>query len=289
MKRSLSILLSIVITCSSFFVTALASETKTEALFEDIKSTRSYYVDFGDVFHEEEGAPFRDVKCYLKVCETENGKEDLKVAVTAKLWFFNVKLVISEGTIYVYLPFFSINLGKIMGSDSNLFYELYYDYIAPLFNSFDSSFVYCMKLNSSGEKDTEEYGKVYVEEFAPDIKKTLEYAEENGLIDIADDSELADMTEEELINLLKSFGDKGENVLRMFESNAAFYYRGDNLIGYKVTLYDAANDNAVLNSEDLMIKRAESIGSNVQDSVFDAPFVLFDITSLISWIFDIRF
>ena len=113
----------------------------------------------------------------------------------------------------------------------------------------------------------------------------LEYAEKNGLIDIPDDSQLAGMTEEEIINWLKSLGQNGENVLRMFESNAVFYYEGDKLIAYKVTLYDAANDNAVLNSEDLMIKRAKDIGSSVPDSVFDAPIVLFDVTSIFTLIF----
>ena len=287
MKKIISVALAVVLSLSALFMTAYASDTKTGALLEEIKSTKSYYVDFGDVFYEEEGAPFRDVKCYTKVCEDENGKDELKIAITAKLWFFNVKLIVSDGTACVYLPFLSIDLGKITGAENGVLNELYYDYIAPLLNSFDSSFVECMKLKSSGEKDTEEYGRVYVEEFVPDIKKLLEYADKNGIIDIPEDSELAGMTEEEMINWLKSFGDKGENVLRMFESNATFYYNGDNLIAYKVTLYDAANDNAVLNSEDLMIKRAESIGSNVDDSVFDAPVVLFDITSLISLLFGV--
>ena len=285
MKKIFSVCLAVIISLLSLFVTAYASDTKTGALLEEIKTTKSYYVDFGDVFYEEEGAPFRDVKCYFKVYDNENGKDDFKIALTGKLWFFNVKLIITRDSARAYLPFVSIDLGAIFGSDTDRLNELYYNYILPLFGSFDSSFVECMKLKSAGEQDTKEYGRVYVEEFAPDIKKMLEYAEKNGLINIPDDSQLAGMTEEEIINWLKSLGQKGENVLRMFESNAVFYYEGDKLIAYKVTLYDAANDNAVLNSEDLMIKRAKDIGSSVPDSVFDAPIVLFDVTSIFTLFF----
>ncbi|MBQ8026650.1 MAG: hypothetical protein IJ261_00880, partial [Clostridia bacterium] len=205
MKRIISVILSVVIAFSAFFVTAYASDTRTGALFEDIKNTKSYYIDFGDVFYEEEGAPFRDVKSYVKICENEDGSKDLKMAATAKLWFFNVKLLISDGEFYIYLPLISINMGKIMGSDID-FSELPNEIIL-VFNRFNAEFIDCMKLKFAGEKDTEEYGTVYVEEFVPDMRKMLDYADKNGLIDIPEDSELADMTEDDIISWLKSLGE----------------------------------------------------------------------------------
>ncbi len=278
MKKIISIVLCVVLSFSVLCVNAIAADTKTEALLEEIKTTKSYYVDFGDVFYEEEGAPFRDVKGFVKLYEYEDGSKDLKFAATAKLWFFNVKFLISDGEFNAYLPLLSINLNSLLGDDM-IFYELLYDMI-NFYDSLDSDFIDCMKLKSSGEKDTEEYGTVYVEEFVPDMRKMLDYADENGLIEIPEESKLASMTEADIINWLKSLGEKGENVLRMLESNATFYYKSDDLIAFKVTLYDAADDNAILNSEDLMIKRAEAIGSGVPDSAFNKPLALFDITSL---------
>lgn len=285
MKKILSICLAVIIALSAMVLTAYASDTKTGALLEEIKSTKSYYVDFGDVFYEEEGSPFKDVKCYVKVYENDDGSKNIKFAATAKLWFFNVKLLVSDGKLTAYLPLISIDFGGIFGSDYNVNFNNFLHEVIEFVDSFDSSLVECMKLKSAGEVDTVEYGKVYVEEFVPDIRKVIDYADEMGVISIPEGTKLDTMTEAELVALIKSFGEKGENVLRMFESNATFYYDGENLVSYKVTLYDAANDNAVFNAEDLMIKKAEAIGSNVPDSAFDKPFVLFNATGIIKAIF----
>lgn len=143
----------------------------------------------------------------------------------------------------------------------------------------------CLKLKSAGEKDTDKYGKVYVEEFIPDIRKTLDVAVENGVLEIPEGSDFTTMSDEEIRAYLENFGQQGENVLRMLDSNATFYYDSEgNLIAFDIVLYDLIDDSAELNSNDLLPVKAESITSAVDDSVFEKPITFFDLSSLLSMI-----
>ncbi|MBQ5824245.1 MAG: hypothetical protein IIW48_05505, partial [Clostridia bacterium] len=72
-------------------------------------------------------------------------------------------------------------------------------------------------------------------------------------------------------------------------SNATFYYDDEGLVAFDIVLYDAADDDASLNSNDLLPIKAESITTNVPDSAFDKPVSIFDITSLFTMILSFLF
>ena len=287
MKKTISIILVVLLSLSAFFVTAYAADTKTEKFIDDILESKSLSIAFDDDFFEKEGIPLEDVVANAKIYVNEDGSKDIKVAATAKLWFFNVKLLVSDGEIVAYMPLLTINVTDLLGGSLDL--SVYADEIDKMFGILESELFDCLKLKSSGKENVENYGEVYVEKFVPDIRKVLDLAVKEGLIELPADSELATMTEADIIAMLKSLGQKGENVLRMFESNATFYYDDEGLVAFDIVLYDAADDDASLNSNDLLPIKAESITTNVPDSAFDKPVSIFDITSLFTMILGLLF
>jgi hypothetical protein len=282
MKKIISIILAVVISASALFVTAYASDTKTQGFIDDVVNSKSICIEFDNDALNSYSIPFQDLALYIKSAENEDGSSQLKIAATAKLWFFNVKLLMVDGEIYAYLPLVSFCVSDILGGSID-FSALSGDF-AEAFGGVTLQVLDCLKLKSAGEKDTDKYGKVYVEEFIPDVKKTLDVAVENGVLEIPEGSDFATMSDEEIRAYLENFGQQGKNVLRMLDSNATFYYNGDKLVAFDIVLYDLIDDSAELNSNDLLPVKAESITSDVDDSVFEKPISLFDLSSLFSMI-----
>ncbi len=288
MKRIISIILSVVIALSAFFVTAYASDTKTQGFIDDIVDTKSICIEFDNDALNSYSIPFKDLTVYLKAVDSEDGSTQLNIAATAKLWFFNVKLLLVDGEIYAYLPLISFCVSDILGGSLD-FSGLLGDF-AEAFGTAALQVLDCLKLKSSGEQETDKYGKVYVEEFIPDIRKTLDVAVENGILEIPEGSDFATMSDEEIRAYLGTLGQQGKNVLRMLDSNATFYYDSeDKLVAFDIVLYDLIDDSAELNSNDLLPVKAESITSDVDDSVFEKPVTFFDLSSLFSIILGLLF
>ena len=283
MKKIISVILAVTIILSAFCVTAYASDTKTQGFIDDVINSKSICIEFDDDALNSYSIPFQDLKLYIKSVDNAEGEPELKIAATAKLWFFNVKLLLVDGEIYAYLPLVSFCVSDILGGSID-FSALSGDFVEA-FGGATLQVLDCLKLKSAGEKDTDKYGKVYVEEFIPDIRKTLDVAVENGVLEIPEGSDFTSMSDEEIRAYLENFGQQGENVLRMLDSNATFYYDSEgNLIAFDIVLYDLIDDSAELNSNDLLPVKAESITSAVDDSVFEKPITFFDLSSLLSMI-----
>ena len=283
MKKIISVILAVTIILSAFCVTAYASDTKTQGFIDDVINSKSICIEFDDDALNSYSIPFQDLKLYIKSVDNAEGEPELKIAATAKLWFFNVKLLLIDGEIYAYLPLVSFCVSDILGGSID-FSALSGDFVEA-FGGATLQVLDCLKLKSAGEKDTDKYGKVYVEEFIPDIRKTLDVAVENGVLEIPEGSDFTTMSDEEIRAYLENFGQQGENVLRMLDSNATFYYDSEgNLIAFDIVLYDLIDDSAELNSNDLLPVKAESITSAVDDSVFEKPITFFDLSSLLSMI-----
>ncbi len=288
MKKLISVILAVTIIISAFCVTAYASDTKTQGFIDDVINSKSICIEFDNDALNSYSIPFQDLKLYIKSVDNAEGESELKIAATAKLWFFNVKLLMVDGEIYAYLPLFSFCVSDILGGSID-FSALSGDFLEA-FGGVTLQILDCLKLKSSGEKDTDKYGKVYVEEFIPDIRKTLDVAVENGVLEIPEDSDFATMSDEEIRAYLGNLGQQGKNVLRMLDSNATFYYDGEGkLIAFDIVLYDLIDDSAELNSNDLLPVKAESITSDVDDSVFEKPLALFDLSSLFSMLLGLLF
>ena len=283
MKKIISVILAVTIILSAFCVTAYASDTKTQGFIDDVINSKSICIEFDNDALNSYSIPFQDLKLYIKSVDNSEGEPELKIAATAKLWFFNVKLLLVDGEIYAYLPLVSFCVSDIIGGSID-FSALSGDFVEA-FGGATLQVLDCLKLKSAGEKDTDKYGKVYVEEFIPDIRKTLDVAVENGVLEIPEGSDFASMSDEEIRAYLEDFGQQGKNVLRMLDSNATFYYDGEGkLIAFDIVLYDLIDDSAELNSNDLLPVKAESITSAVDDSVFEKPITFFDLSSLFSMI-----
>ena len=283
MKKIISVILAVTIILSAFCVTANASDTKTQGFIDDVINSKSICIEFDNDALNSYSIPFQDLKLYIKSVDNAEGEPELKIAATAKLLFFNVKLLLVDGEIYAYLPLVSFCVSDILGGSID-FSALSGDFVEA-FGGATLQVLDCLKLKSAGEKDTDKYGKVYVEEFIPDIRKTLDVAVENGVLEIPEGSDFTTMSDEEIRAYLENFGQQGENVLRMLDSNATFYYDAEgNLIAFDIVLYDLIDDSAELNSNDLLPVKAESITSAVDDSVFEKPITFFDLSSLLSMI-----
>lgn len=280
MKKFISVILAVVISASALFVTACASDTKTQGFIDDVINSKSICIEFDNDELNSYSIPFQDLALYIKSVDNAEGEPELKIAATAKLWFFNVKLLMVDGEIYAYLPLVSFCVSDILGGSID-FSALSGDF-ASAFGDVTLQVLDCLKLKSAGEKDTDKYGKVYVEEFVPDVRKTLDMAVENGVLEIPEGSDFATMSDDEIRAYLENFGQQGKNVLRMLDSNATFYYDGDKLIAFDIVLYDLIDDSAELSSNDLLPVKAESITSAVDDSVFEKPVTFFDLSSLFS-------
>lgn len=280
MKKTISIILAVIISLSAFFVTAYAADTKTQDFIDDVISTKSVCIEFDNDALNSYSIPFQDLKVYIKAYDKEDGSSDIKVAATAKLWFFDVKLLLADGEIYAYLPLVSFCVSDMLGGSVD--FSALSGEFADAFGSATLQVLDCLKLKSAGEKETDKYGKVYVEEFVPDVRKTLDMAVENGVIDIPEGSDFATMSDDEIRAYLGTFGQQGRNVLRMLDSYAMFYYSGDELIAFDIVLYDLIDDSAELNSNDLLPVKAKSITSDVDDSVFEKPITFFDLSSLLT-------
>lgn len=287
MKKTLSIILAVILSLSAFFVTACASDTKTEGFIDDIINTKSVAIEFDNDSLNSYSIPFKDLTVYLKVYDKGDGSSDIKVAATAKLWFFDVKLLLTDGEIYAYLPLVSFCVSDILGGGID--FSALSGEFTEAFGSATLQVLDCLKLKSSGETETDKYGKVYVEEFIPDIRKTLDIAVKNGVIEIPDESVFATMSDDEIRAYLLNFGQQGKNVLRMLDSNATFYYDGNELIAFDIVLYDLIDDSAELNSNDLLPVKAKSITSDVSDTVFEKPISIFDLSSLFAMILGLLF
>ena len=280
MKKIISVILAVVMLVSALGLTAYAADTKTQGFIDDVVDTKSICIEFDDNALNSYSIPFQDLKLYVKSFEAEDGSTQLKVAATAKLWFFNVKLLLVDGEIYAYLPFVSFCVSDMLGG--SLDFSALSGGFTDAFGGVTLQMLDCLKLKSAGNKVTDKYGEVYVEEFVPDIRKTLDMAVENGVIEIPEGSDFATMSDDEIRTYLATFGQQGKNVLRMLDSKATFYYSDDKLVAFDIVLYDLIDDSAELSSNDLLPVKAESITSDVDDSVFEKPVTFFDLTSVFS-------
>ena len=161
MKKFISIMLTaVILSLSLLCVGASAAEpTKTETLLNDIATTKSIKIDFEDDTFENDIINIKNVEISAKITETE-GVEDVKIAASAKVLFFKVKLLLTEGKAYAYVPLIrcKIDLTKILGDD--------FDLLEPakeLMAFLESDFIEYLVLTDSGEKEISGYGTVYTE------------------------------------------------------------------------------------------------------------------------------
>jgi len=286
MKKFLALALAVLISLSAFVMTAYADSTKTDAIIDEILESRSLSITFDNDSLEKNSIPFKDITASVKIFKNDDGTKDIKFAAKAKLLFFDVKLLLADGEIYAYLPLISFCVSDFLGGTID--FSGFADKIDEMIGLLDSDVFDCLKVKSVGEKDTAEYGKVYVEEFVPDLRKCIDLAVKEGVITIPAGSNLATMSEAEMINMLNSLGQPGKNVLRMLDSNVKFYYNNDKLVAFDIVLYDLADDSAQLNSNDLLPIKAEYITSSVPDSTFTKP-IAFDFTGIMKMILGFLF
>ncbi len=284
MKKIISIMLTAVILSLSFLcVGASAAEpTKTETLLNDIATTKSIKIDFEDDAFENDIINIKNVEISAKITETE-GVEDVKIAASAKVLFFKVKLLLTEGKAYAYIPLIrcKIDLTKILGDD--------FDLLEPakeLMAFLESDFIEYLVLTNSGEKEIAGYGTVYTEEFKVDIEAIIKKLVEDGTLEVPEDMDISNMTLAEILALMED-AEETVKVIKAAESfRAEFIYKDNALVNAVINTADENGENVETDVADVFPFAIESITSDVDENIFKEPVLYFNLTSLFSGIID---
>lgn len=281
MKKFISIMLTAVILSLSFLcVGASAAETKTETLIADLAETKSIRIDFADDAFANEIIKISNVEVAAKIVEND-GVEDVKVAASAKVWFFKVKLIITEGKIYAYIPLLlsRIDITGILGEDIDLL-----EPAKELVAFVESDFLEYLVLTASGEKEIEPYGTVYTEEFKVDIEAVIKKLIEDGEIENPEDIDVSDMTLEEILALMES----SEETLKIIKAaeafRAEFIYKDDKLVDARLNTVDEDGEEIETDIAEIIPFEIDSITSDVDDSAFKTPALYFNATGIFSGI-----
>ena len=284
MKKFISIMLTaVILSLSLLCVGASAAEpTKTETLLNDIATTKSIKIDFEDDAFENDIINIKNVEISAKITETE-GVEDVKIAASAKVLFFKVKLLLTEGKAYAYVPLIrcKIDLTKILGDD--------FDLLEPakeLMAFLESDFIEYLVLTDSGEKEISGYGTVYTEEFKVDIEAIIKKLVEDGTLEVPEDMDISNMTLEEILALMDD-AEETVKIIKAAESfRAEFIYKDNALVNAVINTVDEDGKDVETDVAEVFPFAIESITSDVDDGVFKEPVLYFNFTSLFSGLID---
>ena len=282
MKKIISIMLTAIILSLSFLcVGASATDvTKTEKLLDDIATTKSVKIDFEDDAFENDIINIKNVEVSAKITEAD-GVEDVKIAASAKVLFFKVKLLVTEGKVYAYIPLIrcKIDVSAILGED--------FDLLEPakeLMAFLESDFIEYLVLTKSGEKEIEGYGKVYTEEFKVDIEAVIKALVEDGTLEVPEDMDISNLTLEEILALMDD-ADEFAKVIRAAESfRGEFIYKDDALVNAIINMVDEEGEAVETDVAEILPFAIESITSDVDEGVFKEPVLYFNLTNLFSGI-----
>lgn len=282
MKKIISIMLTAIILSLSFLcVGASATEvTKTEKLLDDIATTKSVKIDFEDDAFENDIINIKNVEVSAKITEAD-GVEDVKIAASAKVLFFKVKLLVTEGKVYAYIPLIrcKIDVSAILGEDLDLL-----EPAKELMAFLESDFIEYLVLTKSGEKEIEGYGKVYTEEFKVDIEAVIKALVEDGTLEVPEDMDISNLTLEEILALMDD-ADEFAKVIRAAESfRGEFIYKDDALVNAIINMVDEEGEAVETDVAEILPFAIESITSDVDEGVFKEPVLYFNLTNLFSGI-----
>lgn len=282
MKKIISIMLTAIILSLSFLcVGASATDvTKTEKLLDDIATTKSVKIDFEDDAFENDIINIKNVEVSAKITEAD-GVEDVKIAASAKVLFFKVKLLVTEGKVYAYIPLIrcKIDVSAILGEDLDLL-----EPAKELMAFLESDFIEYLVLTKSGEKEIEGYGKVYTEEFKVDIEAVIKALVEDGTLEVPEDMDISNLTLEEILALMDD-ADEFAKVIRAAESfRGEFIYKDDALVNAIINMVDEEGEAVETDVAEILPFAIESITSDVDEGVFKEPVLYFNLTNLFSGI-----
>ncbi len=284
MKKIISILLTAVIFSLSFLCVGASAEevTKTEALLNDIATTKSIKIDFEDDAFENDIINIKNVEVSAKITETD-GIEDVKIAASAKVIFFKVKLLITEGKVYAYIPLIrcKIDVTAILGEDIELL-----EPAKELMSFLESDFIEYLVLTESGEKEIEGYGTVYTEEFKVDIESVIKALVEDGTLEAPEDVDISNLTLEEILALMDD-ADEVVKIIKVAESfRGEFIYKDEALVNAVINTVNENGEDVETDVADVFPFAIESITSDVDNSVFKESALYFNLTGLFAGIID---
>lgn len=280
MKKIISIMLAAVILSLSFLCVGASAEevTKTEKLLSDIATTKSIKIDFEDDAFENDIINIKNVEVSAKITEAD-GVEDVKIAASAKVLFFKVKLLVTEGKVYAYIPLIrcKIDITAILGEDIELL-----EPAKELMAFLESDFLEYLVLTKSGEKELEGYGKVYTEEFKVNIEGVIKGLVEDGTLEVPEDMDISNMTLEEILALMDD-ADEFIKVIKAAESfRGEFIYKDDALVNAVINTVDEDGEDVETDVAEVFPFAIEAITSDVDEGVFKEPVLYFNLTSLFS-------
>ncbi len=281
MKKIISIMLALILSLSVLCVGASAAEdtTKTEALLAELAEEKSIKIDFADDAFDNDVIKISNVVVSAKIVEGEEGIEDVKIFATAKVMFFKIKLLVSEGKVFIYIPLFraKINVTEILGEDIDLL-EPAQEIVALL----ESDFLEYLILADSGEKEIAPHGNVYTEEYKVDMEAIIKQLIEDGKLEAPEDIDFSNMTLEEILAMM----DDAEETAKLIEAaesfRAEFIYKNDSLVDIMITAIDEDGETEETLISDIIPFAIESITTDVDDGDFKEPILYFNFSGLFS-------
>lgn len=270
MKKILSVILAVLMAATAFFaVTASAEEENRSIKFiKDLAASKTLSIE-ADASNLSNGY-IENAKIYYKY------GDQVKIAGTAKVLGKNVKLFASGKDIDAYFSIFKIDVDKIAGVNIDL--SSIAETVNPVFDKLGSEIdrlEYKPELSSDGEdvlgvKDA-------------DVKNYLiEKAKENGVELTAEDVEGKSVSE--LVELAGITDETQIKYLNNAEKAGLHFYYTDGKLTRIVSVTvnrETGELETDLDTSNIGGLKIISIGTNVDDSVFNKPKFAIDITGVI--------
>ncbi|MBQ4339238.1 MAG: hypothetical protein IJC37_07435 [Clostridia bacterium] len=275
MKKLISILLTLCLSLGIFSVAASAEQTKLEKFVDNLSNAELIYLSVTDEYLKETlelgDIPVKDVEIAVKaIGDTDTAALALKGKVS--VFTFHFISTPENTTLYIPTLLCRIDLSKLY--DASAYFALGYvlSSSAASSDSADSSLPF-LNLESTSTENVEGYGELYCETYTVNLKKAVEDMVASGEITLEEGTDINDMTEEELIELLYSSG-MDEETVKLILSTTKAYFDGDEFVGV-VFISDGQEIDSFFNGDPI------TISFNKGEELFKKPFTLFDI----SWLF----
>lgn len=276
MKKSVSILLCLMLALGTISVLAFADSSRTETFINDVESSKSLSASVTD---ESVAVLLNNLP--IKVTNVKGYLVGTDAALTAKVSFLKVKVVISDGQIIACIgSIFKANISEIMGIDS--FDTSIFEDVWAKIDTFTQSKT---KGHLKYDGIRTNVDGCDIETYVPDIKAI---ALDAFAAAIPPETNVDDMTQEEIIALLSNDAQAAQQIALWSRAKAEFYYKAgtSELVNIIITVPNkdgtemATTDVAEMLYDEIGLE-ISGIGTNVSKSNVSVPKFAFNITGLV--------
>lgn len=279
MKKFISILLVMCLSLGVFTVAVSAEQTKLETFVDTVIGADSVHVDIPDELIAEiigtDAIKIKDVELAVAYEINEDETIDYSYAAAAKISIFKCRIIVTPEDAILYIPTIlcRVNLDKILGE--GMVYDALTDLVEELnlgeLSEFAQAIDY-LKLVSSSKEDLNSLGKLDCETYVLDLEALVADLIESGKIELEEGVAPEDITEAELIELIRN-SDAKEIFDALAAATIKVYFDDNAFVGLVITEADGDKIEIIFGTD-------IEISFNAGEELFKKPFTLFDISGL---------